>query len=77
MAALALFIDDAQPAEPFRLVAAGPQGGIAGPQPAHVAHAPPCFERGRERAVELRGKLHGLPVQLCAEKRSALARDRP
>ena len=41
-------LDDVEPAEPFRLVGAGPQARVAGPEPAHVAVMPPRL-RARRR----------------------------
>ena len=40
-----LFIDDAQPAEPFTLIAVGPQRSIAFPQPPDFVFGVPIIER--------------------------------
>ena len=71
-AALSCSIDDRQPAEPVGLVGLGPQRGVAGPQPPHLALLAPVFERRLDPVVQLLRQLVRHRVELAAEHRAAL-----
>ena len=62
-----LLVDDVEPAEPLVLVVARPQRGVAGPQPTHLAGAPPILERALESRLQRVGQRDGLAVEPVAE----------
>ena len=72
----ALLVHDVEPAQPLGFVGAGPKARIARPQPAHIACAPPRFDRGRDRLPQLGREFDVLTIELVAEKSAALARHR-
>ncbi len=49
-----LRVGDPEPPEPARLVGARPQGGVARPEPLHLALFAPLAERRRDRGLEIR-----------------------
>ena len=75
--ALVLLLDDVEPAKPFCLVLAGPQAGVARPEPAHLAVVPPRFERRGDGFFQIRRQLVCLPVEPVAEKAARLSATAP
>ena len=66
-----LFIDDAQPAEPFAFIAIGPQRSIARPQPPHFVFGVPIIERRLNSLRQVRRQRKGLLIDVfrhCLDK---------
>src|SRR5712692_5843308 len=68
-----LVVDDPEPPEPARLVAAGPQRLVAGPEAARLACLHPVAQRGPHRPLELVRKpgVEPLHRRLASERRAA------
>ncbi len=69
-------VDDVKPGEPFRLVLAGPDRGVARPQLADRPLLAPLVEHRADRLLEVRRKLRVGGREMRAEQRHALGGDR-
>src|SRR3546814_14005230 len=71
-----LLVHHAEPAQPVRLVAAGPQARVPLPEPPDLAFGAPRLERGRDRGLAPCIQLATLAVEAGPQPRGPLARDR-